>query len=194
MRVSELRTKLKLRRRQLSSVEVAAESRRVCDHLRELLPRLQIENLAIYFPSDNEVDVTGIVPEMEFRECHLFAPKAVSDSLNPYSVAPYGGAFGFNKIAGKFGINEPAAGALSLDDAKSRIECWLVPGIAFTKSGARIGHGRGFYDRLLAKTPGIKIGIGYDWQVVPSLRQLPHDVGMEYVVTPSGSVRCTQIR
>ena len=188
--MSERRSKLKLRRRQLSPVDVANGSRSVCDHLLGLLAQLQIENLAIYFSAENEINVAGIIPEMEFKGCQLFAPKAIANSQNPYSVAPYGGPFGFNLVTGRFGIQEPVASALAIDDAKSRVECWVVPGVGFTASGGRIGHGRGFYDRLLAGTPGIKIGIGYDWQVVPVLRQLPHDVRMDYLVTPGEIVRC----
>jgi len=189
--VSEHRTKLKLRRRQLSPVDVAAGSRAVCDHLLGLLAQLQIENLAIYFSSENEINVAGIIPEMEFKGCQLFAPKAITDVTHPYSVAPYGGPFGFNLVTGKFGIQEPQATALAIEDAKSRVECWVVPGLGFTAAGGRIGHGRGFYDRLLAATPGIKIGIGYDWQVVPTLKQMPHDVGMDFLVTPGKIYRCS---
>lgn len=49
----------------------------------------------------------------------------------------------------------------------------LVPWRAFTKWGKRIGRWSGFYDRLLAKSPGLKsIGICYSCQI---FRDLPED-------------------
>jgi len=65
---------------------------------------------------------------------------------------------------------------------------FLVPGIAFGKFGERIGHGGGYYDRYLAKFPNsIKIGVALTCQVIPhQLPQLPHDIRMNYIVSPIG--------
>jgi len=64
----------------------------------------------------------------------------------------------------------------------------IVPGVAFTANGDRLGQGGGWYDRFLAATgPGCTtIGVGFDLQLVERLPVEPHDVPLDHVVTESG--------
>lgn len=61
----------------------------------------------------------------------------------------------------------------------------LVPGLAFTREGARLGRGAGFFDRFLAHRAAhaIKIGLGFAFQIVESLPLDPHDVKLDLVVS-----------
>jgi 5-formyltetrahydrofolate cyclo-ligase len=62
----------------------------------------------------------------------------------------------------------------------------IVPGVAFTPDGARLGRGGGHYDRLLARGDGcISIGIAFDIQVVEELPTEPHDRRVDIVATPT---------
>ncbi len=65
------------------------------------------------------------------------------------------------------------------------IDLVLVPGIAFTRAGARIGRGVGFFDRFLAHRAAraIKIGIAFSFQIVESLPLDRHDVRLDLVVS-----------
>ena len=71
-------------------------------------------------------------------------------------------------------LREPATGAWV--DAAS-IDCLLVPGLAFTPNGQRLGRGGGYYDRTLALLPGTTtaLGVCFSWQIVDSLPTEPHD-------------------
>lgn len=80
-------------------------------------------------------------------------------------------------------LREPAADA-------PRLEGWpdllLVPGLAFTAAGARLGRGGGFYDRLLAQAiPAgcLAVGVGFRFQVVDHLPTERHDVCLSGVLT-----------
>ena len=67
------------------------------------------------------------------------------------------------------GILEPAADAAIVNPEE--IELALIPGVAFTRSGARLGRGKGFYDRLLPqlKCPCAGIGFSFRWvDVIPT--------------------------
>lgn len=66
----------------------------------------------------------------------------------------------------------------------------IVPGVAFDRMGHRLGRGRGYYDRLLARMSGLSvpcvtIGVGYDHQLVDSVPVEPHDESLNYICTPS---------
>ncbi len=91
---------------------------------------------------------------------------------------------------GAFGILEPACGELL---APTALDAILVPGVAFSLDGGRIGMGGGFYDRYLETVrPDIpRVGIAYHWQIVPQLPLLFHDIPMTHLATDQGWHFCS---
>jgi 5,10-methenyltetrahydrofolate synthetase len=68
----------------------------------------------------------------------------------------------------------------------------FVPGLGFTKSGARIGRGQGHYDRVLSQYSGIKVGICQDAYLVKEedmIREV-HDQYMDFIITESRIINC----
>lgn len=59
----------------------------------------------------------------------------------------------------------------------------LIPGLGFTRTGHRLGRGKGFYDKYLAQFKGIKVGVCIEEQVLPSIMTEGHDASMDIVVT-----------
>ena len=76
----------------------------------------------------------------------------------------------------------------SLPVALEEIDLLLVPGVAFTRSGRRLGRGGGFYDRLLADPElcAVSFGICFALQVVDNLPTEPHDRPVDRIVTERG--------
>ena len=73
----------------------------------------------------------------------------------------------------------------------SQIEATIVPGLGFDPQGHRLGYGRGFYDRLLAKLAptAVAIGFGFAEQLVERIPTELHDVALNALVTDEGYVR-----
>jgi 5-formyltetrahydrofolate cyclo-ligase len=69
-------------------------------------------------------------------------------------------------------------------------EIILVPGLAFSPSGERLGRGRGHYDKYLTHFKGIKIGIGFSVQILEELPTEEHDVKLDYIVTEEKIIKC----
>ncbi len=71
----------------------------------------------------------------------------------------------------------------------------LVPLLAFDAHGYRLGYGGGFYDRTLARLrsmkPVVAVGVGYDELKVDAVPHLDYDQRLDWVLTPSGSMRCS---
>jgi len=67
----------------------------------------------------------------------------------------------------------------------------VVPGLAFTKTGDRLGQGGGWYDRFLAQVRAdcTTIGVCFAEQIVDTLPVEAHDITMDHVVTDQGVVR-----
>jgi len=67
----------------------------------------------------------------------------------------------------------------------------LVPGVAFDRSGRRLGHGRGYYDRFLGALPDAipRVGLGYSRQLVDEVPVETWDVPVHTLVTEEGVIR-----
>jgi 5-formyltetrahydrofolate cyclo-ligase len=70
----------------------------------------------------------------------------------------------------------------------------LVPLLAFDGEGYRLGYGGGFYDRTLlrlrALKPVVAVGVGYDELRIDAVPHLDYDQRLDWVLTPSGPLRC----
>lgn len=82
---------------------------------------------------------------------------------------------------GSFGILEPVA---TTPVEPNEIDVMVVPGVAFTRNGARCGRGKGFYDKYLSHSDfrAYTIGVCYPCQVVDSLPTEEHDKRLDKVV------------
>ena len=69
-------------------------------------------------------------------------------------------------------------------------DIFFVPGLAFSRSGMRLGRGKGLYDKLLAKYPNsLKVGICSSSNLYDDLPQEPHDIIMDYVLTENENIK-----
>jgi 5-formyltetrahydrofolate cyclo-ligase len=85
-------------------------------------------------------------------------------------------------VTGAFGVREPAWSGPNL--LLNQLDLILVPGVAFDLSGRRLGRGKGFYDRLLARIQGTKCGVAFEEQIQARIPVEPHDVLLDCLVTP----------
>ena len=69
----------------------------------------------------------------------------------------------------------------------SQIDVFLVPALVFDTRGYRLGRGLAFYDRLLSKASGLKVGVAASYQITTQLLPVgDHDIPMDVVCTDSG--------
>jgi len=72
-------------------------------------------------------------------------------------------------------------------------DLFLVPGVAFTETGVRVGRGKGYYDRYLHNHSGLKIGLCFEFQILSELPREDHDVLMDYLVTEKRVICCKSL-
>ncbi len=106
--------------------------------------------------------------------------------------------------AGPFGILEPHVqpGCLfNRPPVRQKKILVIVPGVAFSYHGGRLGHGKGYYDRYLdtlrmeALSHDCTLtlaGFCFDEQIVSVLPEESHDIRMDCIATPSGVFSCTR--
>jgi 5-formyltetrahydrofolate cyclo-ligase len=86
-------------------------------------------------------------------------------------------------VPGPFGIPEPPEEKPG--ETGMPLDLVVVPGLAFDLHGWRLGRGKGYYDRLLASVSAVTCGVAFDEQMVPALPVEPHDVQLNFVLTPA---------
>lgn len=91
----------------------------------------------------------------------------------------------------RFGVPEPIV-SQSQVVAATDIDLILVPGLAFTHSGLRLGYGGGFYDTYLSRPElsAVQVGVGYDLQRVSDLPKESFDCVLDYLATEHGVSPC----
>lgn len=82
---------------------------------------------------------------------------------------------------GTLGIWEPN----STDNFIGNVDLVIVPGVAFDKGKNRLGRGKGFYDRFFKNRNYVKIGVGFDFQLITSVPSSKMDIKMDKIVVPS---------
>ena len=89
---------------------------------------------------------------------------------------------------GMYKILEPREELRHLPERQVRpdqLDLVMVPGVAFTREGARMGHGKGYYDKLLehARPDTPLVALAFECQLFPELPVAAHDVFMDLVIT-----------
>ncbi len=93
---------------------------------------------------------------------------------------------------GMLGIPEPKASFRSRAEnhvVAEQLDLLAVPGLAFDRTGGRIGYGRGYFDRLLLRLrpDAVSVGLAFECQVFDRVPMQPHDVPLSAVVTENAA-------
>jgi 5-formyltetrahydrofolate cyclo-ligase len=187
---AQLRADARLRLKTVTPEHRAHASAQLCERLRQQAIWREAQFILFYAPRPPEVDIECLVeaalasgksaalPRFD-REAGVYRACRISTALS--AISP-----------GAFGIREPGTGCPVVP--MKQLDLILVPGLAFDLDGRRLGHGRGYYDRLLAEAKAVTCGIAYDEQVRLAIPVESHDILLDCIVTPTRWVGCRQRR
>lgn len=128
--------------------------------------------IGAYVPLPDEIDVTAIMTD----SARTFYIPAFNEALGGYQMARMGDTF----KRGRFGILEPVDPVFAEPD---ELDLLLIPGVAFDRTGNRMGRGGGFYDRMLTAYHTIRVGLCFDFQCLETIPVEEHDIKMDLIVT-----------
>jgi len=173
----DIRSKFKEQRAQVSPELQNAQSAALVRHFLRL--RYGVSWL-LYAPIQNEISTQPLF-DLAIRERgdRVYFPRVSGDHLSFHQVKSWS-----DLKPGKFCL-EPASYAEAWDPSQASVV--VVPGLAFSARGDRIGYGKGFYDRFLREHRHLpRLAIGYDFQITSALwTNEPMDERMDYIITPS---------
>ncbi len=148
---------------------------------------LSASSVFTYISWQSEVATHALIDSLESRGKRIFVPHTESDGI--MSAVPFAGWDAL--VAGTWGILTPRTPARSTLQA----DVILVPGLAFTEAGTRLGYGAGYYDRWLsAHSYGVAIGLSFESQVTTDLPTWGGDVAVDLLVTERRTIDCRSIR
>lgn len=173
---TDLRQLIRERKRTASVISKTEESLRLCRQVMEHSEVKKAKTLLLYASLPDEVDTTTLLQALAEAGKTVLLPVVVNDTdleLRRYT--------GKNTLHdGAWHIPEPE-GLVFADYHK--IDVAIVPGIAFDTQGNRLGRGKGYYDRLLAKIPHCyKIGLCFNFQKVDRIPTGPWDIKMDEIL------------
>lgn len=87
-----------------------------------------------------------------------------------------------------FGLLEPKEDSSNAVEA-SQIDLMIVPGLAYTKEGYRIGFGGGYYDRYLENYTGKTLILAFENQIIPQMVVEEHDIPISKIITNHGMIK-----
>ena len=169
------------------SEEFCLAGKRAQEHFLSALPPGRGMALAIYNAVRGELETEKI------REACLAAGTEVYFPCvtGPGEIAFFPYRAGDPWVKGAYGIPEPVrpSGAPPKQDDFNVV---LVPGLAFDRTGRRLGKGLGYYDRFLSRISGntLFVGFAYSEQIVTEVPVDEWDAKMHMLVTEEGVIRC----
>ena len=135
--------------------------------------------IALYKSLSSEVNLDDLINYAIEHNKKIVLPKVEGSDLFFYVIG-----IDEELVKSNFGILEPISNQEKLVD-KKQIDLVIVPGICFDKERNRLGFGKGFHDRYLAKSNVYKIGVGFNCQLLTDdiLPVNQFDIKMDKVIT-----------
>lgn len=131
----------------------------------------------IYLSFGWEIDTWPIVDQMLAQGKEVYVP-VVQKSPKALQVTLFRSRE--ELVPAVFGILEPKPGTPTIPPQE--LDLVVVPGIAFSPEGYRIGYGGGYYDRFLTQTRAITLGLVYS-SFIRELEPDPWDQPVDFLVT-----------
>ncbi len=158
-------------------------SRQICDRFMALPEYATARTVLFYLDVRSEVRTRHALPQALQSGKRIVVPYCVNNELELFLLT------GMAELAvGMYKILEPRSELRDPPEKKvspQEIDLVMVPGVAFDHSGARMGHGLGYYDKLLqhARSDAPLVALAFECQLFPGIPTEAHDIFMDKIIT-----------
>jgi 5-formyltetrahydrofolate cyclo-ligase len=173
-----IRFEIRLLKNKLSNQDKLKESEIVFEKI-ESLPEFKAANtILIYWSTKDELPTHEIVKKWR-NEKFVVLPSIKNKNLVLKKFTKE-----TEMVQHALGIWEP-----DLNEVYTgKVDLAIVPGVAFDKNKNRLGRGKGYYDRFFRRNKTLKIGVGFDFQLIDFIPVRWWDRQMDKIVTPSNTI------
>lgn len=179
MKKEDIRRNIKARKCLVSAQEALEAADRVFERLEKSAAFMLADNILMYHSLPDELSTRAFLDKWHSRK-HFYLPRVNGVNLD---ILPYDNS---RLHIGAFNIEEPTGEDIAdIND----IELIVIPAVAYDRNGNRVGRGKGYYDRLLADTRAVKIGVGYDFQLIDEdIDADDFDVKVDIIITENRNI------
>ena len=172
---AELRRHIRLQKRQMSETDILQKSEQLFRLFTATQSYQNAKSLYGYMSYNQEVRTLPILEQALRDGKRVAIPKCYGKQMRFIWMED------MSQIAkSSFGIPEPISDEPIADDPHALV---LMPGVAFDKTGHRIGYGGGYYDRFLAAEPEHPtVALCYDFQLLEQLETEEFDIPVDLVL------------
>ena len=180
-RIAEAKREARQRAREIrdgmTPAEIAEASRLIARKVLALPLFREARVIMSYVSMEREPDTRDIIRAAAEQGKQVLIPRCADRTHMEAAVFQ-----GFEQlIPGRMGIPEPQAGTPAAEGAEP--DLILVPCVAATRDGKRMGHGAGYYDRFLAERPGKRVCLCFQKLLMSDLPTGEYDIRMDLVLT-----------
>lgn len=178
MTKDELRKQIKQRLSEQRLDDLSRWSDDICRALLMSPDVLFADAIFAFWPMDSEPDIRPALRQLFCSGKKILLPRVTS--INTMEFCTYEDDESLRQMP-PYGILEPTTRRYTPQPAAER-SVMLVPGVAFTNKGHRLGHGRGYYDRFLARYRMKTIGICFPFQIVEEVPTDQYDITINQLI------------
>jgi len=184
-----LRKKWMKKRKKVAKKEGDIKSKIISKKILSLKEIKELKNIMIYVSYRSEVSTNKLIISLLNNNKRIFAPYCIKDEKRMEVVEIENPDQDLEK--GAYGIKEPAKRIRNNKIDPKNLDIVVVPAVAFSKSGYRVGYGGGYYDRFLERLANktITIGINYEEMLFDTVPKEDHDLAVDMVVTDKRLLR-----
>lgn len=197
MEKRRIRNDMKLLRSSYSKEEMENFSLSIKKNLYSLQEYQNALQILTYLSFGSEIDTWQLIEEHLYGDHHphkdIYLPKVEGKQINFYPIHNLE-----HLVSSNYGAKEPDSDKLTPysvnhKHSQEKKPLMIMPGLAFDRSGNRIGYGGGFYDRYLGfhgQNKFAKVALALDKQIMDKIETHPLDIKVDYIVTPTEVIHC----
>ena len=172
---SALRRQIRQQKREMTTEQIEAASARLQKLFVATEQYRRAKTVYGYLPYNQEVRTVTILEQALRDGKRVAVPKVYGEEMKFIYMTDLSAV-----EKSEMGVPEPVADGPVAEDPTALV---LMPGVAFTKDGKRIGYGGGFYDKFLASEPNHPtVALCYPFQIVEQLPTEAHDIPVDCVL------------
>ncbi|MCD6557692.1 MAG: 5-formyltetrahydrofolate cyclo-ligase [Candidatus Aenigmarchaeota archaeon] len=186
----KIREEIRKKREVMNREDVFSKSYTIQEKLKKTAEFRNAKNVLFYVSTKNEVETHRIIEELlSSGEKNVIVP--ITDKKN--KILKLSVIKSFSELTPRtHGILEPENKFIRPIEPE-KVDLVIVPGIAFDKSGNRIGSGQGYYDKLLNTMKNTKkVGLAFELQVIDDIPQEDHDVPVDMIITEKRIIKANE--
>ena len=171
----ELRARIREQKRAMTEEQIVAASARLGELFVNTPQYRQAKTIYGYLPYNQEVRTVPMLEQAMRDGKRVAVPKCYGSEMKFIYMDDLS-----KTEKGYANIPEPIEDGPVADDKTALV---LMPGMAFTKAGDRMGYGGGFYDKFLAAEPDHPtVALCYEFQMVEALPTEEYDIPVDCVL------------